>query len=94
MISPKKKPLKIDYVDAILSYIDDNYFNFIEKINAKDFNLVTYGRNLKDNFNAILCDTPIDCLIIENQIGPLALRMKTLQGMIMQHFIERTMSYY
>ena len=30
----------------------------------------------------------IDCVIIENQIGPLALRMKTLQGMIMQHFIE------
>ena len=85
----KKKPLKIDYVDAILSYIDDNYFNFIEKMNAKDFNLVTYGRNLKDNFNAILADTPIDCLIIENQIGPLALRMKTLQGMIMQHFIEK-----
>ena len=26
---------------------------------------------------------------VENQIGPLALRMKTLQGMIMQHFIEK-----
>ena len=85
----KKKPLKSDYLDAIFSYMEDNYFNFIEKINANDFNLVTYGRNLKDNFNTILGDTPIDCLIIENQIGPLALRMKTLQGMIMQHFIER-----
>jgi hypothetical protein len=85
----KKKPLKSDYLELILSYIDDNYFNFIEKINAKDFNLVTYGRNLKDNFNTILGDIPIECLIIENQIGPLALRMKTLQGMIMQHFIER-----
>ena len=85
----KKKPLKNDYLDAIFSYIDDNYFNFIAKINAKDFNLVTYGRNLKDNFNTILGDMTIDCLIIENQIGPLALRMKTLQGMIMQHFIEK-----
>ena len=28
-------------------------------------------------------------VLIENQIGPIALRMKTLQGMIMQHFIER-----
>jgi hypothetical protein len=27
-------------------------------------------------------------MIIENQIGPLALRMKMIQGMIMQHFIE------
>ena len=85
----KTKPLKNDYLEAILSYIDDTYFNFIEKINAKDFNLVTYGRNLKTNFNNILKNTHIDCLIIENQIGPLALRMKTLQGMIMQHFIER-----
>ena len=31
----------------------------------------------------------IDLVLIENQIGPLALRMKTLQGMIMQHFIEK-----
>ena len=27
-------------------------------------------------------------VVIENQIGPLANRMKTLQGMVMQHFIE------
>jgi len=81
--------LKSDYLNAILSYVDEFYFNFIEKSNANSFNLVTYGRNLKSNFNEILGDTPIDCLIIENQIGPLALRMKTLQGMIMQHFIER-----
>ena len=31
----------------------------------------------------------VQCVIVENQIGPLALRMKTLQGMIMQHFIEK-----
>ena len=31
-------------------------------------------------------------VIIENQIGPLALRMKTLQGMIMQHFIENNIT--
>ena len=30
----------------------------------------------------------IDRVLVENQIGPLALRMKTLQGMVMQHFIE------
>lgn len=86
---PNKKLLKSDYLNAILSYVDEFYFHFIEKSNANSFNLVTYGRNLKSNFNEILGDTPIDCLIIENQIGPLALRMKTLQGMIMQHFIER-----
>ena len=34
-------------------------------------------------------DIKIDIVCVENQIGPLALRMKTLQGMIMQHFIEK-----
>ena len=29
----------------------------------------------------------IDYVIIENQIGPLAIRMKTIQGMIVQYFI-------
>ena len=52
-------------------------------------NLVQYGRNLKKKFNEIFKDIPIDGVIVENQIGPLAMRMKTLQGMIMQHFIEK-----
>ena len=30
----------------------------------------------------------IDLILIENQIGPLALRMKMLQGMITQYFIQ------
>ena len=46
-----------------------------------------YGSNLRDKYTDRKID--IDILLIENQIGPLALRMKTLQGMIMQHFIER-----
>jgi len=83
---------KSEYMDTVLKHINEEYFNFIEKLNTKDFNLVTYGRNLRINFNDVLKDTKIDRVIIENQIGPLALRMKTLQGMIMQHFIERNCS--
>jgi hypothetical protein len=52
-------------------------------------NLVQYGRNLKKKFNEIFKDIQIDGVIVENQIGPLAMRMKTLQGIIMQHFIEK-----
>ena len=44
---------------------------------------------LKEEFEKLFENTTIDCVIVENQIGPLALRMKTLQGMIMQHFIEK-----
>ena len=43
---------------------------------------------IKEEFEKLLQDHKIDCVLIENQIGPLALRMKMLQGMIMQHFIE------
>ena len=51
-------------------------------------NMVEYGINLKKLFHKTFNNINIDLVIIENQIGPLALRMKTLQGMIMQHFIE------
>ena len=51
--------------------------------------MVTYGRRMKEGFENLLKDITVDRMIIENQIGPLALRMKTLQGMIMQHFIEK-----
>lgn len=92
LISEKKKPLKKDLNDMILSHVDEKFFNFVDTYNANSFNLITYGRSLKDKFNKILENTEIHCVIVENQIGPLALRMKTLQGMIMQHFIERNCS--
>ena len=88
-ITYDKKVKKADLLEKIKEHIDKNYFNFIEKIQTKDFNLVTYGRNLKEAFEKLFENTIIDCVIVENQIGPLALRMKTLQGMIMQHFIEK-----
>ena len=59
---------------------------------AHDLDLITYGRNLTKHLDVILYpsnsnNTPIDMMIIENQISTLASRMKTLQGMIAQYFI-------
>ena len=88
-IEYNKKTKKAELFDKVIEHIDKNYFCFIEKIQTKDFNLVTYGRNLKEEFEKLFENIVIDCVIVENQIGPLALRMKTLQGMIMQHFIEK-----
>ena len=85
----EKKIRKHDLIDIICSNIELDYFEHITKIKTNDFNLVEYGRNLKKEFNKIFKDISIDGVIVENQIGPLALRMKTLQGMIMQHFIEK-----
>ena len=88
-ITYNNKIKKTELFDLVAENIEKNYFNFIQKIQTKDFNLVTYGRNLKEEFEKIFESITIDCVIVENQIGPLALRMKTLQGMIMQHFIEK-----
>ena len=73
----------------ITNYVNAHYFDYISTKKTKDMNLVQYGRNLKKKFNEIFKDIQIDGVIVENQIGPLAMRMKTLQGMIMQHFIEK-----
>ena len=85
----EKKIKKADLVLKITNYVDTHYLDYISKKKTKDMNLVQYGRNLKKKFNEIFKDIQIDGVIVENQIGPLAMRMKTLQGMIMQHFIEK-----
>lgn len=84
-----KKIRKTELQDIISKHLKKFYFDTIQKTKTCDINLVQYGRNLKIKFNEILKDKTIDGVIVENQIGPLALRMKTLQGMIMQHFIEK-----
>ena len=78
-----KKIKKTQLQNIILNHLQKFYFDAIQKIKTIDINLVQYGRNLKTKFNEILKDKRIDGVIVENQIGPLALRMKTLQGMIM-----------
>ena len=84
-----KKLRKDKLLTIILKHIEEDYLDPISIKKATDMNLVQYGRNLKKEFNKLLKGKQLDGVIVENQIGPLAMRMKTLQGMIMQHFIER-----
>jgi hypothetical protein len=60
------------------------------KAAAADIDLITVGRNMKAQLDRIftpeLCATLTD-IFIENQIGTLAMRMKTIQGMLTQYFI-------
>ena len=58
--------------------------------------MIVLGRNLKTKFDLIFNEyasseneLSIDAVVIENQIGPLAGRMKMLQGMIAQYFIMK-----
>ena len=59
-------------------------------ISAASMDLITLGRNMHRRFDALPhLASGLDVVIIENQLGTLATRMKTLQGMITQYFIMR-----
>ena len=58
------------------------------KINASKLNLVEISRNIQLHFDKKWQNMVFDYVIIENQIGPLAVRMKSVQGMITQYFVK------
>jgi len=61
-----------------------------QKVNASNIDLVTVGTHIKNKFNTLFTNEGvIDYVIIENQISPIANRMKTIQGMIAQYCIMR-----
>jgi len=83
-----KKIKKNECLNYILTYLDEYYLNFIIVPKASEFKIATLGQNIRIQFKKLLDGINLDRVIVENQIGPLANRMKMLQGMVMQHFIE------
>ena len=82
------KVKKTDLVEIINNYIDNHYLETIESKKAIDVDLFNIGINIKTKFNKLFdSEEKIDYVIIENQISPIATRMKTIQGMIVQYFI-------
>jgi len=84
-----KKHTKSVLLDSIKKELINNYLMPVVIKKTSSISLVDYGIALKEKFTDIFNYEEVDKVIIENQIGPLALRMKTLQGMITQHFIEQ-----
>ena len=61
----------------------------VEKnIKCSEINLIDLGKNIFNIFNETFKDKTFDHIIIENQIGQNAIRMKCVQGMIAQWFID------
>ena len=90
-LTPKtisKKISKEELITNVEYYIEKKYFNYIEKMNTNTLNMIDCGKLLKKHLDKYFNNKEIDKIIIENQIGPLALRMKMMQGMITQHFME------
>ena len=56
---------------------------------AKNVSLIEIGKSLRTVFDKNLTNLVFEKIIIENQISPIATRMKTIQGMIAQYFIMK-----
>jgi hypothetical protein len=88
-----KKPLKKgEIIDKIDDFLKKQSLESILKKKSKtanDTDLIKIGRNMKNSLNLVLETIEISNAIIENQISPIANRMKTIQGMLAQYFIIR-----
>ena len=81
---------------AILEHLENFFKNkcletIIEskKVTAGETDLIAIGKNMKTLLNQLKDIDLVTNVIIENQISPIANRMKTVQGMLAQYFIMR-----
>ena len=86
---PINKMKKEDMFKCIIEFMEKNVLSTVSTISANDFDLVQLGIAMRNAFDKELKNhiNTLDCIVIENQISPIANRMKTLQGMIAQYFI-------
>lgn len=89
--------IKLDFnrkKQEIVVELNDLFENkFLHKIREKksktsqDYDLIELGKRIKQEFNKVNHFKEVTNVIIENQISPIANRMKTIQGMVAQYFI-------
>lgn len=77
-------------IKQLFEYFDEHSLKPIikTKSNASNIDLITIGKNIKTEFDKVGF-SQVECVIIENQISPIANRMKSIQGMLAQYFIMR-----
>jgi hypothetical protein len=83
VISPA---LKNNIVLSIENYVNERCLEKVENTNANNMDLITIGRKINELLSKKY-ENSFDIVLIENQISPIANRMKTIQGMICQYFI-------
>lgn len=82
---------KNELIELIKKYFEKDYLEPVLKVNANDIKLIDLGINLRIEFNKLFSFNDIesfDIILLENQISPIANRMKTIQGMLAQYFID------
>lgn len=84
-----EKMKKNELILAINQSFAKKYITPIDPIKASNkITLFEIGKNIKKKFDYIFKkDYEIDYLLVENQLGPNALRMSIIQWMVIQYFI-------
>jgi len=86
-----KSSNKSSIIALLETHLNTHCLEAVQSVSANTINLVHIGINIKDQLNELFKDYNIltlDKIILENQISPIANRMKTIQGMIAQYFIN------
>lgn len=81
------KTQKEYYKEIIKNKLEEKYYKEIATSKANEMSLIDIGKCIHLTLHTHIPIETIDKVIIENQISPIANRMKTLQGMITQYFI-------
>jgi hypothetical protein len=61
----------------------------LKTTSARETDIISIGRNMRTLLDGLVHIREINHVIIENQISPIANRMKTIQGMLAQYFIMK-----
>lgn len=86
VVLQEKKP---QMLEKITKYYDINALKPIsfQKKSANDVSLIEVGKSIKRELTNIPEMVDVTHVLIENQISPIATRMKTIQGLLAQYFI-------
>lgn len=76
-------------VETLDSHIKANSLDIISTVSSNDVSLIDIGIGIANSLDKHIDLANIDKIIIENQISPIANRMKTIQGMVSQYFIMK-----
>ena len=78
---------KKDLLENTIEEISKNYLDLITEKKVEEFSLINLGKILEKRMTELFDKHTINTVIIENQISPIATKMKTIQGMITQSCI-------
>jgi hypothetical protein len=86
---PSSSIKKDDVLRDVLGFIEQKMLTSVAAAKANDMDLIQIGIAMRKALDQELKDhlSTLTHIVIENQISPIANRMKTLQGMIAQYFI-------